>query len=129
MINIFTDGWLVSNESEYFASFSELSADQLKNYLETTSKEQQEKDFFEICCKIEGIDLNLPNARKLLKRKQMKDKFLYRIFPKIIIISLALASIVCFIATGYLIGKHNLGTGLCMMMGMFSFTQFLKKDL
>ena len=25
MINIFTDGWLVSNESEHFASFSELS--------------------------------------------------------------------------------------------------------
>ena len=102
-------------------------SNQLKNYFETTSKEQQEKDFFEICCKIEGIDSTLPNAKKLLKRKQMKDKFLYRIFPKIIIILLALCSIICFIATGYLIGKHNLGTGLCMMTGMFSFTQFLKK--
>ena len=102
-------------------------SNQLKNYLETTSKEQQEKDFFEICCKIEGIDPNSPKARKIHKRKQMKDKFLYRILPKIIIILLALVSIVCFIATGYLIGKHNLGTGLCMMMGMFSFTQFLEK--
>ena len=25
MINIFTDGWLISSESEHFASFSELS--------------------------------------------------------------------------------------------------------
>lgn len=102
-------------------------SNQLKNYFETTSKEQQEKDFFEICCKIEGIDANLPNAKKLLKRKQRRDKFRYRILPKIIIISLALSSIACFIVTGYLIGKHNLGTGLCMMMGMFSFIQFLKK--
>lgn len=102
-------------------------SNQLKTYWETTSEEQQEKDFFEICCKIEGIDANLPNAKKLLKRKQMKDKFRYRILPKIIIISLALGSIACFIATGYLIGKHHLGTGLCLMMGMFSFTQFLEK--
>lgn len=102
-------------------------SNQLKNYLETTSKEQQEKDFFEICCKIEGIDPSLSNAKKLLKRKQRKDKFLYKIFPKIIVILLALCSIVCFITTGYLIGKHHLGTGLCMMIGMFSFTQFLEK--
>lgn len=102
-------------------------SNQLKNYFETTSEEQQEKDFFEICCKIEGIDSTLPNAKKLLKRKQRKDKFLYKTLPKIIIILLGLGSIVCFIASGYLIGKHNLGTGLCMMVGMFSFTQFLEK--
>ena len=47
-------------------------ADQLKTYLENTSPEQQEKDWFDICCKVEGIDPNDPDAKKKLNRIQRK---------------------------------------------------------
>ena len=46
--------------------------DQLKNYLENTSPEQQEKDWFDICCKVEGIDPNDPSAKKKLKKIERK---------------------------------------------------------
>ena len=51
-------------------------ADQLKNYLENTSPEQQEKDWFDICCKVEGIDPNSPDAKKKLRKIQRKHKLI-----------------------------------------------------
>ena len=47
-------------------------SNQLKNYLENTSPEQQEKDWFDVCCKVEGIHPNDPAAKKKLKRIQRK---------------------------------------------------------
>ena len=41
--------------------------EQLKKRLDETPKEILEKECFEINCKIEGVDHNLPNAKKLLK--------------------------------------------------------------
>lgn len=46
--------------------------DQLKDYLENTSSEQQEKDWFNVWCKVEGIDSNDPNVKKKLKKIQRK---------------------------------------------------------
>ena len=51
-------------------------ADQLKNYLENTSPEQQEKDWSDICCKVEGIDPNSPDAKKKLRKIQRKHKLI-----------------------------------------------------
>ena len=48
--------------------------DQLKNYLENTSHEQQKKDWFDICCNVEGIDPNGPDAKKKLRKIQRKHK-------------------------------------------------------
>ena len=57
--------------------------EQLKKRLDETPKEILEKEFFEIDCKIEGVDHNLPNAKKLLKKKQCRNRWKYNIFPKI----------------------------------------------
>jgi hypothetical protein len=57
--------------------------EQLKKHLEETPKEILEKECFEINCNIEGIDHNLPNAKKLLKKKQCRNRWKYNIFPKI----------------------------------------------
>ena len=43
-------------------------SEQLKDYLETTTPEQQEEDFYKICCKIEGLDPNDPKSKKKLER-------------------------------------------------------------
>ena len=51
--------------------------DQLKNYLENTSPEQQEKDWLDICCKVEGIDPNDPSAKKKLKKIERKRKLIH----------------------------------------------------
>lgn len=47
-------------------------SNQLKDYLENTSPEQQEKDWFNVCCKVEGIDPNDPDAEKKLRKIQRK---------------------------------------------------------
>lgn len=49
--------------------------EQLKEYLENTSPEQQEKDWFNILCKVEHIDPNDPKAKKKLKRIQRKRRW------------------------------------------------------
>lgn len=49
--------------------------DQLKEYLENTSPEQQEKDWFNVLCKVERIDPNDPKAKKKLKRIQRKRRW------------------------------------------------------
>lgn len=50
-------------------------SNQLKDYLENTSPEQQEKDWFNVCCKVEGIDPDDPDAKKKLKKIQRKRKW------------------------------------------------------
>lgn len=47
-------------------------SNQLKDYLENTSPEQQEKDWFNVCCKVEGINPDDPDAKKKLKKIQCK---------------------------------------------------------
>ena len=49
--------------------------DQLKEYLENTSPEQQEKDWFNVCCTVEGIDPNDPGARRKLNKINRKRKW------------------------------------------------------
>lgn len=49
--------------------------EQLKDYLENTSPEQQEKDWFNVCCKVEGIDPNDPKAKKKLKKIECKRRW------------------------------------------------------
>ena len=49
-------------------------SDQLKEYLENTSHEQQEKDGFNVCCQVEGIDPNDPDAKRKLNRINRKRK-------------------------------------------------------
>ena len=46
--------------------------DQLQDYLDNTSKEQLEREFFEIRCKFEGIDPNDDNAKLKLWWKDTK---------------------------------------------------------
>lgn len=48
--------------------------DQLKDYLDNTPKEQLERDFFEIRCKLEGIDPDYENAKQKLWWKDTKHK-------------------------------------------------------
>ena len=50
-------------------------SDQLKEYLDNTSPEQQEKDWFNISCKVEGIDPNDPDAKKKLNKINRKRKW------------------------------------------------------
>ena len=49
--------------------------DQLKEYLENTSPEQQEKDWFDVCCQVEGIDPNDPKAKGKLNKINRKRKW------------------------------------------------------
>ena len=55
----------------------------LKKHLNETPREVLEQEFFEIDCKMEGIDHTLPNARKLLKRKKCINKWKYKVWPTI----------------------------------------------
>lgn len=55
----------------------------LKKHLKETPREVLEQEFFEIDCKMEGIDHTLPNARKLLKRKKRINKLKYKVWPTI----------------------------------------------
>ena len=66
-LNIFFNTLIVHNMGQF--------TDQLKNYLENTSPEQQEKDWFDICCKVEGIDPNDPSAKKKLKKIERKREW------------------------------------------------------
>ena len=50
-------------------------SDQLKEYLDNTSPEQQEKDWFNISCQVEGIDPNDPDAKKKLNKINRKRKW------------------------------------------------------
>lgn len=54
-------------------------SEQLKDYFETTPKEQQEKDFFNIACKMHGIDPTAPNAKRKLKWISFKNRYWYPI--------------------------------------------------
>jgi len=60
-------------------------SNQLKEYLENTSPEQQEKDWFNVCCKVEGIDPDDPNAEKKLRKIQRKRKWapIWQMFKEI----------------------------------------------
>ena len=49
-----------------------------KKHLKETPKEVLEQEFFEIDCRMEGIDHTLPNAKELLKRKRRIDKWKYK---------------------------------------------------
>lgn len=55
----------------------------LEKHLKETPREVLEQEFFEIDCKMEGIDHTLPNARKLLKRKRRINKLKYKVLPTI----------------------------------------------
>ena len=60
-------------------------SNQLKDYLENTSPEQQEKDWFNVCCKVEGIDPDDPKAKKKLKKIQRKRNWapIWQMFKEI----------------------------------------------
>ena len=75
--------------------------EQLKKHLEETPKEILEKECFEINCKIEGIDHNLPNAKKLLKKKQCRNRWKYNIFPKIKKTAICVTPLLLAICGGY----------------------------
>ena len=50
-------------------------SDQLKEYLENTSPEQQENDWFNVCCTVEGIDPKDPDAKRKLNKINRKRKW------------------------------------------------------
>jgi hypothetical protein len=55
----------------------------LKKHLNETPREVLEQEFFEIDCKMEGIDPKAPDARKQLKKLHLKNKLKYKIWPTI----------------------------------------------
>lgn len=57
--------------------------EELEKHLKETPKEVLEQEFFEIDCKMEGIDHTLPNAKELLKRKKRINKLKYKVWPTI----------------------------------------------
>lgn len=91
--------------------------EQLKKRLEETPKEILEKEFFEIDCKIEGIDHNLPNAKKLLKKKQCRNRWKYNIFPKIKKTAICVTPLLLAFCGGYCQGSgvHWLCSVICFI--------------
>lgn len=74
--------------------------EELKKYLDETPKDVLDQDFFQATCEVEGIDPTLPNAKKLLKKKQRRNKWKYKIWPKIINTSLLILAVFCAFNAG-----------------------------
>lgn len=71
-----------------------------KKYLNETPKDVLDQDFFRATCEVEGIDPTLPNAKKLLKKKQRRDMWKYKILPKIINTMFLIFAVFCAFNTG-----------------------------
>lgn len=75
-------------------------SNQLKKYLDETPKEVQEQHFFEIQCRMAGIDHTKPDAKRKLKRYNLKNHFRYTCWPFMVDLSL---QILC-VFTGFMSG-------------------------
>lgn len=81
--------------------------EQLKKYLHETSKEQLEKDFFEIECLIHDVDPNTSNAHKLL-RKVKRRLYWKSLLPTIQLYVDATCAVLLFICAGSCIAGNML---------------------
>lgn len=74
--------------------------EELKKYLDETPKDVLDQEFFRATCEVEGIDPTLPNAKKLLKKKQRRDMWKYKIWPKIINAAFLIFAVFCAFNAG-----------------------------
>lgn len=72
---------IFATDFKKYTTMGELSK-QLKAYLDGTPKEQIEKDFFEITCRLNGIDPTSPNAKRKIKIISFKNKYLFPFLRK-----------------------------------------------
>lgn len=73
---------------------------ELQKYLDETPKDVLDQDFFRASCEVEGIDPTLPNAKKLLKKKQRRNMWKYKIWPKIINAAFLIFAVFCAFNAG-----------------------------
>lgn len=94
--------------------------EELNKYLNETPKDVLDQDFFRAACEVEGIDPTLPNAKKLLKKKQRRDMWKYKIWPKIINIAFLIFAVFCAFNAGrsYECGYHW-GLTVLHLLGAF----------
>ena len=94
--------------------------EELKKYLDETPKDVLEQDFFRASCEVEGIDPTLPNAKKLLKKKQRRNMWKYKIWPKIINTMFLIFAVFCAFNAGrnHECGLHW-GLTVLHLMGAF----------
>lgn len=94
--------------------------EELKKYLDETPKDVLDQDYFQTTCEIEGIDPTLPNAKKLLKKKQRRNMWKYKIRPKIINTVVLIFAVFCAFNAGcnHESGHHWLLT-VFLLLGAF----------
>lgn len=81
--------------------------EQLEKYFEETPQEVQDQHFHEIMCDIYGIDHTLPNAKKLLKRKQRRYKWRNNIWPHIRNVIIVFLMVWLLMYAGYWYGTNG----------------------
>lgn len=79
--------------------------EQLEKYFEETPQEVQDQHFHEIMCDIYGIDPNHPDSKKMLKKKQRKEMWKYRILPHVCNVGAIFFMVWLFMHAGYAIAK------------------------
>lgn len=97
----------------------------LEKHLKETPKEVLEQEFFEIDCRMEGIDHTLPNAKKLLERKRRIDKWKYKIFPKFYNTACWMLGLWCAFRAGMLYTANNWVMMIFCLMGSIGWFHFL----
>ena len=97
----------------------------LKKHLEETPREVLEQEFFEIDCKMEGIDHTLPNAKELLKRKRRIDKWKYKILPKVYNTACWMLGLWCAFRAGMFYTSNNWVMMIFCLMASIGWFHFL----
>lgn len=108
--------------------------EELQKYLDETPKDVLEQDFFQATCEVEGIDPTLPNAKKLLKKKQRRNMWKYKIWPKIINTMFLIFAVFCAFNAGrsYECGGYHWSLTVLHLLGAFgwlsAFIQMNNRD-
>lgn len=105
---------------------------ELQKYFDETPKDVLDQNFFQAECEVEGIDPTLPNAKKLLKKKQRRNMW-YKIWPKIINTAFLIFAVFCaFNAGRYHESVHHWGVTVLHLLGAFgwigAFIQMNNRD-
>lgn len=107
--------------------------EELKKYLDETPKDVLDQEFFQVSCEVYGIDPTLPNAKKLLKKKQRRNMWKYKIWPKIINTAFLIFAVFCAFNAGCNHESgHHWGLTVLHLLGAFgwisAFIQMNNRD-
>lgn len=90
-------------------------SEQLEKYFRETPKEEVDRHFFEFECDWYGIDKNDPHAKRMIKRKHIKENWQRRM-PKILLYIDSFCTTTWFICAGSCLGKRLFGLGILYVL-------------